>query len=258
MSEDVLTGVPNANSATVRQLLYHTSGIPDYYDIRSYFTEDWREPISLERMLPHVRRMKATGTPGQTYSYSNTGYLYLGAVAEAVSGKSLGDLIQDTIITPLGFDETYYNVRKVSDQDIHGYGTYLRPWKDATIYWEHSGADSGIMASASDVSSFLAALTFDGGNLNDDIGAPMMDRLIERRLRKEQGLGIETLVSRSGERMFGHSGSAFGYKTLAYSIPERDLVFVAHVNCECDSMAGPLLKNIFRAIVIKTEGYSEH
>ena len=248
LPESVLKGVPNAKAATLRQLLYHTSGIPDYYDLRSYVLEDWREPISLERMLPHVRRMKATGAPGEAYAYSNTGYLYLGAVAEAVSGKSLRTLIEEVIIKPLGFEDTYYNVRQTSDQDIHGYGTYLRPWKDATIYWEHSGPDSGIMARASEVALFLEALTFEGGALNADIGAAMLETLIDRAPRREQGLGIETIVSRSGERMLGHSGSAFGYKTLAYALPHRNLIFVAHLNCECDDMTNSMLANIFRAV----------
>lgn len=257
LPQDVLSGVPNAKEATVRQLLYHTSGIPDYYDLRSYLFEDWREPISLERMLPHVRRMNATGAPGEKYTYSNTGFLYLGAVAEAVSGRPLKELITAFVIEPLELSSTFYNVRQTSDQDIHGYGTYLRPWKDATIYWEHSGPDSGIMASASDVALFLEALTFEGGELHANIGRPMLGSLIQRATRREQGLGIETIVTRSGEKMIGHTGSAFGYKTLAFALPHRDLVFVAHVNCECDTMVISMLRNIFVAIGATDKSYEQ-
>ncbi|MEP0393105.1 serine hydrolase domain-containing protein [Erythrobacter sp.] len=249
LPSSVLDSVPNASEASISQLLYHTSGIPDYYDVRSYLFEDWEQPISLERMLPHVRRMDATGAPGESYVYSNTGYLYLGAVAEAVTGQPLGDLIANSVSEPLGFDSTYYTVRQVSDEDIHGYGTYFQPWKDATIYWEHSGPDSGIMAPASEVAQLLKSLTFEDGALNTEIGSSMLEAMVEHTPRQAQGLGIETITSRTGEMMIGHTGSAFGYKTLAFAIPERDLVFVAHLNCECDGMANTLLVNIYRAIV---------
>lgn len=244
---EMLDGIPNADEATVRQLLQHTSGIPDYYDIRSYLFSDWREPITLERMLPVIRRNPATGAPGAEYHYSNTGYLLLGEIAETVSGKPMDALIEEVITSPLGLQATYYNQYQPVPEDIHGYGTYLRPWKDTHEYWEHSGPDGGVMASAQDVSAFLAALLIEDGPLSP-IGANMVSEFVPRAVRRRQALGIETIMTRSGEELFGHTGDVFGYQTIAHALPERSTVIVAQVNCNCAALTSSLIANLYRAV----------
>jgi len=56
LDKSVTSGVINAKQATVQQLLLHTAGSPDYYDLRSYFLQDWTQPITLERTLPVAKR----------------------------------------------------------------------------------------------------------------------------------------------------------------------------------------------------------
>jgi len=247
LSTETLDGIANADQATIRQLLLHTSGIPDYYDIPSYLFSDWREPITLERMLPIVRRHKATNAPGATYAYSNTGYLLLAEIAEAVSEQSFEELIEQVIIEPLELQSTYYNIFQAVENDVHGYGTYLRPWKDTHMYFEHSGADGGLMASVSDVSAFLEALLIDDGPLRKT-GETMLGEFVDRAPRRRQGLGIETIRSRSGEEIFGHTGDVFGYQTVAHAYPERGIVVVAHLNCNCSALSASLIANMFRAV----------
>ncbi|MCQ8186589.1 beta-lactamase family protein [Parvularcula sp. BGMRC 0090] len=243
----LIEGVPNADRATVRQLLQHTSGIPNYYDVRSYFTRDWTQPISLQAMLPTVRRMKATHPPGERYAYSNTGYLYLGAVVEEASGQPLDEVLGEVIRTPLKLEATYYNRFDPADEAVYGYGTYLRPWKNTYAYWEHSGPDGGIAASAQEVAVFLEGLLGEEAALRH-LGDRMTAELIERAPRRRQGLGIETIVTRSGEELYGHTGDVFGYQTIAHYYPERGAAVVAHVNCNCASLTSSLIGNLYRAV----------
>jgi len=56
LDKSVTSGVINAKQATVQQLLLHTAGSPDYYDLRSYFLQGWTQPITLERTLPVAKR----------------------------------------------------------------------------------------------------------------------------------------------------------------------------------------------------------
>lgn len=248
LPSDILSDIDNADQATVRQLLHHTSGIPDYYDLRSYLSVDWREPITLEAMLPIMRRREATSKVGEEYSYSNSGYLLLGMIAEITSNQTLDTLIKERITSKLQLQDTFYNTFQVVNNDIHGYGTYFRPWKDTHEYWEHSGPDSGIQATASDLSAFLAALLMKDGRLAD-IGDNLLNDMFEIDARSRQGLGIETIISSStGEEFFGHSGDAFGYQTVAYAFPNRDIVVVAHLNCDCASLTMSMLRNLFHAI----------
>ncbi len=247
LPHETLQGIPNADQTTVRHLLLHTSGIPDYYDIRSYLFSDWREPITLDRMLPVIRRHDATGPAGAGYAYSNSGYLLLGEIAEAVSGQAFEDLVSQVILAPLALKSTYYSQFQPVETDIHGYGTYLRPWKDTHEYFEHSGPDGGIMASAADVSAFLDALMISNGPLRE-MGDQMMGDFVQRSPRGRQGLGIETIMARSGEELFGHTGDVFGYQTVAYVYPDRGIVVVGQVNCNCAELSLSLITNLHRAV----------
>jgi len=246
LNKNTIDGLPNAQQATVRQLLLHTSGIPDYYDLRSYFLQDWSTPITLERTLPVAKRGAAKFVAGEQYEYSNMGYILLGEIAKSVSGQSLSELIEQTIISPLGLKRTYYNIKHPTENGIHGYGTILRPWADTYDLWEHSGPDAGIMATASETAQFLEALTFETGALNP-IGQNILAESLESGRRSEQTLGLEVLKTKNGTRLIGHTGDTFGYQTIAYSNPSNKTVFVASINCDCSALTVSLIRNLYLA-----------
>lgn len=244
---NLVDGVPNAKHATVRQLLLHTSGIPDYYDLRSYFLQDWSQPLTLARTLPVAKRGSASFSPGEKFEYSNMGYILLGEIAESVSGDTFNNLIDRIIKKPLELNNTYYNVQHPTGNGIHGYGTIMRPWADTYELWEHSGPDGGVMATASETAKFIEALTFDDGELKG-IGSQMLEEAVPSGKRHNQGLGLETITTKKGTKLIGHTGDVFGYQTVAFSIPESKSVFVAHINCDCTALSAALIGNIYRAI----------
>jgi D-alanyl-D-alanine carboxypeptidase len=243
----IIEGLPNGKLATVRQLLMHTSGIPDYYDLQSYLTQDWYSPITLERILPVVKRQSADGEAGAGFTYSNTGYVLLGEIAELVSGKSFENLIGEIISKPLGLKQTGYNIRYPNEGGIHGYGTIFRPWTDTYDYWEHSGTDSGITAPAHEVADVLEAL-LDKNSPLGPFGSMMYVEMIPRESRFEQGIGLNKINGPKGMKLYGHTGDVFGYQTVAYTIPEYDFTFVAHINCSCDDLSSSLIGNMVRAL----------
>ena len=246
LGDEIISGVANAKDATVRQLLLHTAGIPDYYDLRSYFLQDWTKPITLQRTLPVSRRGDATFAAGEKFEYSNMGYIFLGEIAERVSGKSLKSLIDEIIIQPLELDNTYYNVKHPVENGIHGYGTIFQPWADTYNLWEHSGPDAGVMASAAETAQFLEALTFDSGALAD-LGETMLSETVESGPRRKQALGLEIIIGKQGAQLIGHTGDTFGYQTVSLAVPSSNIVFVASINCDCTALISPLIANLFRA-----------
>jgi len=173
----------------------------------------------------------------------------LGEIAEIASGKSFDELINTIIIKPMAFKNTHYNVQHPDTQGIHGYGTIMQPWADTYALWEHSGPDGGIMATASETARFLEALTFDEGTLKS-IGGQMLEETVvsTSTSRGRQGLGLETITSKDGTTLIGHTGDVFGYQTVAFSHPTTNSVFVAHINCDCSALSGSLIGNIHRAI----------
>jgi CubicO group peptidase (beta-lactamase class C family) len=82
---------------TVRHLLTHTSGIPDYED-----EVDTRRDYSEHELAEFVGRLPRTSAPGDDFEYSNSGYMLLGIVIRTITGKFHGDFIRENILEPLG------------------------------------------------------------------------------------------------------------------------------------------------------------
>ena len=104
-------GTPPAFRAiTVRHLLTHTSGIPDYttdeFDYRRDYTED--------ALLRLAFAQKLEFAPGSRWNYSNTGYAMLGFLIHKVSGRFYGDVLHDRVFVPAGMKTT----RIISEEDI--------------------------------------------------------------------------------------------------------------------------------------------
>lgn len=231
IDEAILSALPEGLRPTVRQLLNHTSGVPDYYSER-FYAEDWKDrtkPLTPELVLHAIRGLEATMEPGVGYSYSNTNYHLAALALESVYEKPIAEQFQDKIIEPLGLKHTFYNTQFPPGDEIHGYGSPLGEWEDTFEFRENSGPDGGMFATASDLAVWIKTL-FSPEGAYADIGAKMTaDPVIERE-RKFQGMGVEILESRSGVKVIGHTGAIDGYLTAAFYAPEIDTVLVLHIN----------------------------
>ncbi len=90
---------------TLRHLLLHTSGIPDYAKLPD-FSRMMREPRTLAQLIGEFRERPLEFTPGARHSYSNSGYVLLGAILEKASGRKYAQLLQESIFTPLGMRDS--------------------------------------------------------------------------------------------------------------------------------------------------------
>ena len=97
---------------TVRQLMTHTSGIPDYEEIRTYDVYRYRLTPEEVIRIGHSRPMDFA--PGTGYYYSNTGYFLLSMIVERIEGKPLGQVLEERIFGPLGMTQT-----RMSQPGIH-------------------------------------------------------------------------------------------------------------------------------------------
>ena len=95
---------------TVRHLLTHTSGIPDYTEE----TLDYRKDYTEEELASLAFGLKLEFPPGSRWSYSNTGYVLLGIIVGKVSGRFYGDLLAERVFAPLGMK----TARVISEEDI--------------------------------------------------------------------------------------------------------------------------------------------
>lgn len=109
---------------TIRNLLTHTSGIPEYFDLYTQYRQPL-DTLSNEKLI----QLFATYKPaldfetGTKWSYCNTNYVLLSAVIERISGQPLSEFINKQIVLPLGLKDTYvYHVLMPSVPANHVYG----------------------------------------------------------------------------------------------------------------------------------------
>lgn len=99
----------NGDKITIHQLLNHTSGTPNYTSFPNFFKEISRNPYTPKEMVKMYADATLDFTPGDRFSYSNSGYITLGAILEEVTGKTYEDVLQEKIFTPLKMNNSGYD-----------------------------------------------------------------------------------------------------------------------------------------------------
>jgi CubicO group peptidase (beta-lactamase class C family) len=99
----------NGEKITIHQLLNHTSGTPNYTSFPNFFKELSRNPYTPTEMVRMYADSILDFTPGERFSYSNSGYITLGAIIEKVTGKSYEEVLQEKIFTPLKMNNSGYD-----------------------------------------------------------------------------------------------------------------------------------------------------
>src|ERR1043166_4055777 len=98
----------------IRQMLSHTSGIPD--TVNYHWDKPEYDAGALERFVRSIADQQLVFAPGDKFAYSNTAYEILGDVIAKVSGESFEDYVQHQILTPLGMKDSTLLVREANAQ----------------------------------------------------------------------------------------------------------------------------------------------
>lgn len=110
----ITTYLPDYPSAhgdiiTIHHLLTHTSGIPNYTAFPGFMEKDSRDPYTPTDFVKTFSDMELDFTPGERFSYSNSGYFLLGLIIEKMSGKSYEQMLQENIFTPLNMKDSGFD-----------------------------------------------------------------------------------------------------------------------------------------------------
>ncbi|MFG2580381.1 serine hydrolase domain-containing protein [Streptomyces malaysiensis] len=206
---------------TVRQLLQHTSGVPD---ILEYLPpqEVLEDPLARHDIRDLVNVALAhppTFEPGTAWRYSNTNYLLAGLLIEKVTGHAYGEEIRRRIIEPLGLRETYVPGDAPAIPGPHPRG-YVRPGEDAplmditAINPTVAGPAGEMISSGTDLNRFLDALVRGRLLRPAQLREMMRTRPTGNPDGRAYGLGLESRPLPCGGRYWGHSGDIPGYGTV--------------------------------------------
>lgn len=217
----------DGRTVTIRQLLQHTGGLPDYGADLGYVLNPIHQvfPPTPQQLIAHSLASGPAFRPGTAWGYSNTGYLLLGLVVETTTGRSLRTEIQKRIAEPLGLEHTFFAERKqrtLPDEHVHGYLTRAVPvdWtRFEPAVW---GAAGALVSSPDDMNTFLSAVLA-GELLPPAQLAAMQDDV--PYLTGGYGLGLVRTPLSCGDA-WGHAGFLAGYRTASFARPDGRHAFV--------------------------------
>ena len=218
-----LGGMPAAWSAvTVRQMLNHTSGLPDYTQSKGFAEQAEKRPrgyVSPPTMIGWVSADPLEFPSGSRYEYSNTDNIVVGLIVEAVTGSSYGTALEKIVFGPAKLRQTSFPTKiALPTPFIHGYLTAPgeKP-EDVSTLLSPSGAwaSGGIVSTPRDLNAFIRA----------DLGLEFFDRAQQEQQmqfvkggessppgpgKNSAGLALFRYQTKCGT-VYGHTGNFPGY-----------------------------------------------
>ncbi|MCX5610151.1 beta-lactamase family protein [Streptomyces sp. NBC_00047] len=247
------------HAVTLRQLLQHTSGLPDYTTAPEFveiLRADPHHVFDPRTLLDFVAGEPLLFSPGSLYEYSNSDNIAVALMAEAVTGSRYEDLLKDLVYRPLGLRRTSLPLGyQLPRPYLHGYDV-LPPAEPEDIS-EALGASSvwasgGIVSTPNELGAFIRAY-----------GGPT---LLSEKTRKEQltfrpgdssepagpgtnaaGLAIFQYTTRCGV-LYGHTGNFPGYTQLAATTPDGTRSLTFSINTQTSKSNKPALLARLRTV----------
>lgn len=249
--EQYLPGVISGNGndgrdITVRQLLQHTSGLPDYLEYLSLgevLTNPvaHHDPLELVQIaLAHPRLF----APGTGWQYSSTNYVLAGMLIEQVTDRPYEQEIEQRVIGPLGLHDTFVPGDESAIPGTHPQG-YAEPEGsliDTTeVNPSIAGASGAMISSAADLDRFLDALVNGGLLRPSELQAMMTTHPTGSSSGSTYGLGLESSSLPCGGVYWGHDGGILGFQTLGgVTTDGRSVTVMANLYPGgSDAQAGP-------------------
>lgn len=217
-----LGGMPAAwGAVTVRQMLDHTSGLPDYTQSKAFAEQARKDPrgfVSPREIIDWVRAEPLEFPPGSSYEYSNTDNIVVGLIIEAITGRSYGKALEEIVFEPAQLHQTSFPAKLTLPKPfIHGYVVEAgEPPTDVSTFLNPSGAwaSGAIVSTPRDLNAFIRSY----------LGLKFFSRAQQREQmrfvpgassppgpgRNSAGLALFRYRTRCGT-VYGHTGNFPGY-----------------------------------------------
>jgi len=208
---------------TLRHLMTHTSGIIDFLAIEE-FPEIEKEDITAMDVIDFFKNQPMNFAPGEAYSYTNSGYVMLGAIIEQLTGQSYEDFVQERIFTPLGMDNTYHgSFKKIIPNRVTGYAMGPNGYENSSyLSMTIPGAAGAIISTVDDLHTWNTAL-FAGDVVSmESLEEMMTPFILNNGELSNYGFGL-AIQSLRGQPMISHTGGINGFITYAAYLPESDM-----------------------------------
>jgi len=220
----------NGDKITIHHLLTHTSGIPNYTSFPNFFKDKTRDPYTPDEFVEVFADSTLQFTPGEKFSYSNSGYFLLGVLIEKVTGNSYEQVLQENILDPLKMQNTGYDhhstilKNRASGYEKNGSDYKNANYLDMTIPY----AAGSLYATVEDLYLWDQALY-----TNKLLSKEFMDLLFTKHIPAFGGhygygwsVSFEPIgKSKDSVKVIGHGGGINGFNTLISRMPaDKNLI----------------------------------
>jgi len=240
-----------ASTITIRMLLNHTSGLPDFTNFPQL--GDWvRNGVSEATVLTAISQAGLQFQPGTQYSYSNSGFFALGTIIEHLTNQSYAAHLQQNILNPLLLSSTYYDLPP-AERSAMGYtsnGSSLVP----AVVWDRSAA----FAAGALSSNVFDLVTWD----NDLISGKVVSAASFQQMITSNGFAIDSrggsygfglaLATYNGRQIIWHSGQIGGFFTENVVFLDDGFTLVVLTNDQ-DVATDPFVFKILDAVCNSTQ-----
>ncbi|WP_353128204.1 serine hydrolase domain-containing protein [Parapedobacter pyrenivorans] len=217
---------------TVKHLLTHTSGIPDYED----FVADtsFNPQIKDQGVLDILMKLDSGYfTPGHQYRYSNSAYALLALLVEKYSGQPFAAYLQAHIFKPLGMTTTLAHEAGKSTVSMRAFG-----YTKTNNHWElrDQSATSAVLGDGGIYSNVLDLFKWDQSLYSDGI---LPDHLVKQAFAYntltsgdtvKYGYGWHLRQNESGDKVVYHTGSSTSFRNIFYRVPARRFSIILLTN----------------------------
>ena len=223
-----------ADTVTARQMMHHTSGIPDYISLLVDDGLTYEDRATTGDALQALRAVdELEFDPGSEWSYSNSNYLLLGVVVERVTGAPLARVLDERVFTPLGLDMVVEPVAPVPGKAT-SYEQGAGRWVARSSMWEQVG-DGAIQTTPSELVRW-AKEYWDPAIGGEAVLAARTSGAADDGAGGRYGAGIVIDVEPDGTPLLTHAGAWLAFSAELLILPDERLA--AAVTCNVTDLRG--------------------
>ena len=250
---EYLPGYPKqGDSVTIRQLLQHTSGVPDFTRLTNYRRERPLD-VSREQVLDRFQKLPLEFQPGERHRYCNSGYFLLGLVVEEVSGKSFREFVEQRLFRKLGMRRSYCDSSSlIIPQRAAGYTRWRGKLRNAPhISLSQTIGAGNVATTTTDLILWQRGLV-----THRLLRIESADLMTTRGKLKNGksfnygcGLRIESVAK---QKVIQHGGAISGFRSHLAYYPDSELTVAVVANCD-HANAKKIADRIARYILSENE-----
>jgi CubicO group peptidase (beta-lactamase class C family) len=240
-------------SATVKQLLQHTSGIADLTR-QPTFRQDRQIDLSPDEVLNRFKDVPTEFESGEKHRYCNSGYLLLARVIEEASGQPYHEFVEERLLKVVGMRETYVEGRnQIIPHRAAGYSRWGGKLRNATHVSLRISTGAGNMAStARDLLLWQQALV--GHKILKKSSFELMTANGKLNNSKEFGYGLGVFIQQvAGSKVVRHGGGISGFRSDLAWYPESGFVIAVVANSN-HAKPGQISQRIARRLLSDKSG----